>query len=722
MATFAQTIQGPPTPLASFWEFLKEEVVPYPGRAALVGRMVTAATIAMLITMTFRLPYGAYCAVYAVAISRESTQMTLKAATTRIVSYSLGAIYVLIGATFFVDDPLLRLLWVIGAMFIAFYAISAMTDSATATAIAYLIVITVPLWDEHISGELRLEGTLWAVFALAIGNVIALVIELLFEAISPGNDLLRSIGDRLSAVESVLACYATDGPTDQATKKSVIRLAMLGTSRLRYTLRDSKYSREYREQMGAVVALVGRLIDIAASLIHIEIQVGVEYRERLRDLAGSISNIRADLLSGRIPRAINVDGGHEPSDGLPLLRELEKTAVLIPEIFSGAGAVSQLGLSTSDEKRPSTILTPDAFSNLDHLKFGLKGGLAATLCYMIYNSVAWPGISTAVTTCLLTALSTVGSSRQKQALRFAGAIVGGFFFGMVAQIAILPYLDSIAGFTVLFIAVSAVGAWFATSSPRLAYFGVQIIVAFYLINLQEFREQISLGVARDRVVGILLGLCAMRLVFDQLWSTLASVEMKKVFASNLRWLAEFERQPLSEERKIAIERSYFLRETINTNFDKVRSLADAVLFEFGPSHQQDLALRSQIRKWQPQLRMLFLTRITLFKYRLQLTGFELPAAVRPSQLEFDRRLATILDRMANRMEGSAPAEDHDFKDAFENLEKAVKTCCSEEPERSIDLQTFLALSDTATGLVISLAKQIQATGVLPDAGIHGRGV
>jgi multidrug resistance protein MdtO len=722
MATFAQTIQGPPTPLASFWEFLKEEVVPYPGRAALVGRMVMAATIAMLITMTFRLPYGAYCAVYAVAISRESTQMTLKAATTRIVSYSLGAIYVLIGATFFVDDPLLRLLWVIGAMFIAFYAISAMTDSATATAIAYLIVITVPLWDEHISGELRLEGTLWAVFALAIGNVIALVIELLFEAISPGNDLLRSIGDRLSAVESVLACYATDGPTDQATKKSVIRLAMLGTSRLRYTLRDSKYSREYREQMGAVVALVGRLIDIAASLIHIEIQVGVEYRERLRDLAGSISAIRADLLSGRIARAINVDGGHEPSDGLPLLRELEKTAVLIPEIFSGAGAVSQLGLSTSDEKRPSTILTPDAFSNLDHLKFGLKGGLAATLCYMIYNSVAWPGISTAVTTCLLTALSTVGSSRQKQALRFAGAIVGGFFFGMVAQIAILPYLDSIAGFTVLFIAVSAVGAWFATSSPRLAYFGVQIIVAFYLINLQEFREQISLGVARDRVVGILLGLCAMWLVFDQLWSTLASVEMKKVFASNLRWLAEFERQPLSEERKIAIERSYFLRETINTNFDKVRSLADAVLFEFGPSHQQDLALRSQIRKWQPQLRMLFLTRITLFKYRLQLTGFELPAAVRPSQLEFDRRLATILDRMANRMEGSAPAEDHDFKDAFENLEKAVKTCCSEEPERSIDLQTFLALSDTATGLVISLAKQIQATGVLPDAGIHGRGV
>jgi multidrug resistance protein MdtO len=286
--------------------------------------------------------------------------------------------------------------------------------------------------------------------------------------------------------------------------------------------------------------------------------------------------------------------------------------------------------------------------------------------------------------------------------------VGGFLFGMGAQIVILPHLDSIAEFTVLFVAVSAVGAWFATSSPRLAYFGVQIIVAFYLINLQEFKEQISLSIARDRVIGILLGLLAMWLVFDQLWGALASVEMKKVFVSNLRWLAEFERQPLSEERKSAIERSYFLRETINTNFDNVRNLADGVLFEFGPSRQQDLILRSQLRKWQPQLRMLFLTRITLFKYRLQFAGFELPAAVRLSQLEFDSRLAVVLGRMADRMEGQTPAENHDFKDAFERLEKAVITCCSEGPQRSmaIELKTFLALSRTAESLVMSLDNEM----------------
>jgi multidrug resistance protein MdtO len=137
---------------------------------------------------------------------------------------------------------------------------------------------------------------------------------------------------------------------------------------------------------------------------------------------------------------------------------------------------------------------------------------------------------------------------------------------------------------------------------------------------------------------------------------------------------------------LAIERSYSLRETINTNFDKVRSLADGVLFEFGPSRQQDLASRNQIREWQPQLRTLFLIRITLFKYRLQLPGFELREAVRALQLDFDKRLATILDGMADRMEGQRPTEHHDFKDASERLEGTIMTGCLNGNERSIPIE------------------------------------
>ena len=165
---------------------------------------------------------------------------------------------------------------------------------------------------------------------------------------------------------------------------------------------------------------------------------------------------------------------------------------------------------------------------------------------MIYNAIAWPGISTAVTTCLLTALSTIGSSRQKQLLRITGAVVGGFLLGMGSQIFILPYLDSIAGFVVLFVAVTALSSWFMTSSPRLSYFGIQVALAFFLVNVSEFKMQTSLAAARDRVVGILLGLFMMWLVFDQLWGAPAAIEMRRTFISNLRLLAQLAREPLSQ--------------------------------------------------------------------------------------------------------------------------------------------------------------------------------
>src|SRR5262249_21194511 len=164
------------------------------------------------------------------------------------------------------------------------------------------------------------------------------------------------------------------------------------------------------------------------------------------------------------------------------------------EVLQGSRSIDMY-LPASENVPRRAIFASDAFANPEHLRFALKGGLAAGGSYIIYKAVAWPEISTAVTTCLLTALTTIGASPQKQVLRIAGAIVGGFLIGMGSQIFVLPYLDSIGGFTVLFVLVTALSAWFLTSSPRLSYFGLQVAFAFYLINLQEFKIQTSLGVA-----------------------------------------------------------------------------------------------------------------------------------------------------------------------------------------------------------------------------------
>jgi len=703
MATTAQNLSESWDPLISFWEFVKEELAPYPGRVALVARMVICATLVMIITMTFRIPYGMHGAVFTLIISRESPRATMRAVRTIVITFAFSAVYIFIGALFSLDDPTLRLLWIIGTLFIAFYAISAMTDYVAATGFGILIAITISLWDLHVPAEFKVENTLWAFAQTAMACAITLLVELVFSGFRRGDDLRRSIAERLASVGELLDFLAADQPVDNGTKKSLTRLALTGTSRLRQILRVSAYSLDYREQMEAVVTLVGRLVDIAANLAYFRIQSSDNDRQRLRALAQHIANLRADLLSARIPPRIEFSDSAE----VPLLREMEKTVAVIPDVFAKANDFSANPTPQSEDS-PVRLFARDALSNSDHIKFGLKGCLAASLCYIIYTSLAWPGISTAVVTCILTALITVGSSRQKQVLRVTGAIVGGVVVGIGSQVFILPYLDSIAGFTLLFIAVTIVAAWFATSSPRLSYFGVQFALAFFIINLPEFRMQTSLTVARDRVIGILLGLFMMWLVFDQLWSAPAVEEMKKSFITSLRLLAHLSRVPPSRDIRVAIEQTSSLREKINTNLDKLRLLADAVLFEFGPFRQQDLALRRKIVRWQSEVHMLFLVEITWLKYRLQFPGFELPEGLREAQLEFDDEFARTLESMADRFEGRRSTKKAEFENSFKRLERNIQTCYSKASSQQVtaQLQTFQSLCLRIESLTMSLAIEI----------------
>jgi multidrug resistance protein MdtO len=656
--------------LAWLPDFLREELSPYPGRVALVLRMVVAATLITIVGMTFRIPYTFQGAVYALMISRESRQATLKSAGTILLVTGIGAAYLLISVSFVINSPLVHFVWVIGSLFLAFYAISALTNYTAAVIFAIMISVGVPLWDRVLPSETNVEDTLWLCLSVVIGVVITAAVELVFERRQPGDDVVIPISERLSAIEKLMTRYAEGSYIDAATKEQILQFAMRGTSLLRRVLRRSDYPVQYSVEMGGVTALVGRLVDLAAALTQLRFEASASDQERLRNLASALANIRNELLNRRIPGPLQFNTDEEPA-AVPLLREIEHTVSLIPQAFAASRSIPEY-LSLVHDIPRSSLLAADAFVNPDHLRFALKGCLAASICYVIYNAMEWPGISTSVTTCLLTALSTIGSSHQKQILRILGALVGGFVLGMGSQIFILPHIDSIGGFVLLFVAVTALGAWFMTSSPRLSYFGIQAALAFYLINLSEFRMQTSLEVARDRVVGILFGLFAMWLIFDQLWGMPAARELKETFISNLRLLAQFAREPVSMDQKTATARRFALGETINANLDKVRALADGVLLEFGRSREQDLALRSLIRRAQPQMRVLFIMQIAEWKYRAQLPGFELPEAIAVQQREFDDRLAESLDAMADRVEGGSTGVQQTLQEARARLERTIQ--------------------------------------------------
>ena len=650
MASIANSLPTSSGRSAWLWQWLRDELAPYPGRALLVARMVTAATLIVIICEAFRIPDAWQAAIYALLVSRENPRATLKSAATILLLTGYGAAYLITSMPFVLNSPPLHFLWVIGTLFVAFFAISTLTNYLAAVAFVNTIAAGIPLWDRHVSAETNVEDTLWLCLATLIAVAVTAGVELAFTRWRPVNELLVLMTDRLSAVENLLTGYAEGRFADPAAEQKIIQLEMVGTSILRRILRRSNHPTGYSTALGGLVVLVGRLVDLAASLTPLKYEHLANHQSRFQNLAAAVAKIRNDLIHGQVPGPVHFDGNEQTLDPVPLLGEMEHTVALIPGVFTNSPSIHQ-SLHSPDDLAEPTVLSPDAFVNHEHLRFALKGCLAASCCYVIYNALDWPGISTAVTTCLLTALSTIGSSRQKQVLRLAGAIVGGFGIGMGAQTFILPYIDSITGFLVLFIVVTALSSWILTSSPRLSYFGVQVALAFYLVHLQEFTIQTSLSVARDRVVGILLGLFMMWLVFDRVWGTSAVIEMKSSFVSTLRLMAQFAREPHAEDLTTAIDQTLALRETINANLDKTRALADSVLFEFGPSRQKGLELRSQIRRWQPELRALFLMRIASLKYRLHLPGFGMPDSVRLRQQAYDEASARMLEEMADRVEG-----------------------------------------------------------------------
>jgi len=669
--------------------------------------MVIAATLAMVIGMVFRIPYTFQGAIYALIVSRESSQATFQSAASILALTGIGGAYLLASAWFVISIPTLHLLWVIASFFLGFYAISTIKNFAASSIFAITICIGVPLWDRHLSAETNVEDTLWLCLVSAIGVVVTVGVEILFSRIKPGEDVVASVADRLAAVENLLACFANNRSVDRLTQADVERLAMVGTSMLRRILHRSAYAPNYAEQMGAVIALTGTLVELAANL-RSPTHLSGDDREQIRLLAENVGSVRSALLAEGTPllNAFHVTQESVPRP-IPFVAEMEKTVQLMKEVLIGSQSLSVFAPQPSSGDLSPTFFVRDALTNVRHIQFAVKGCFAASVCYIIYNGLDWPGISTAVTTCFLTALSTVGSSRQKQVLRISGALVGGFLIGMGSQVFVLPYVDSIAGFTILFILATAFASWFMTSSPRLSYFGVQVAVAFYLIHLNSFAIEPSLSIARDRVVGILLGLIMMWLGFDQLWTAPAVVEMKKAFISVLRLLAQFAKEPVSPDLGVARERSYSLRETINRGFDSARASADAVVFEFGPSRHQDLAWRSKLKECQPQLRLLFLTEIALWKYRARLPGFELPQAIHVAQRDFDNELARTLNALADRIDGRR-SEAKAPEDWLAPLEHAVRVFDVAETQQktAVRFQTFLSLHCRIESLATSLQGEI----------------
>ena len=112
-------------------------------------------------------------------------------------------------------------------------------------------------------------------------------------------------------------------------------------------------------------------------------------------------------------------------------------------------------------------------------------------------------------------------------------------------------------------------------------------------------------------------------------------------------------------------------------------------------------------RWQPDLRTLLILRITSWKYRVRLPGFELPEALQPAEEKFDKSLAAALDGVADTMEGRQSRKTVDMTSAYAQLEQAA-SMASPGGQRQLtpQIQSFLLISGRIAALADCLTQEI----------------
>ena len=116
-----------------FREFLRWEVMPYPGRVNTVVRMTITATLVMIIVVTFRIPNPFLATFFSLLLARENLAATWRGGRVLVLAFVAATLYTLVGMMLFRGFPLTHFFWVIGSLFLAFFVMRTTTNYAAAS-------------------------------------------------------------------------------------------------------------------------------------------------------------------------------------------------------------------------------------------------------------------------------------------------------------------------------------------------------------------------------------------------------------------------------------------------------------------------------------------------------------------------------------------------------------------------------------------------------------
>jgi multidrug resistance protein MdtO len=523
----------------SFEQQLRERLAllrPFPGRLEFSIRLALACALTTLVVEIYQTPDPALTAYVAFFVmKRDRMESTIISIVLGIlISVLVGMLILLAMAV--IDQPLWRAISISVVSFDLLFLASASKLKPLGAIMALIIGYALDLLSNAQVGELATRGYLYAWLFVTIPAAVSIALNLVLGP-PPRRLLEQALAHRLTLAASLMR--SGDGKVREAFQETLSE----GVTELKTWLKMSGID---KSSPRADIAALGQATDTITTILLL-----VDFTDRTQSetmpallrgrIADTLDEMAAILVAGGYPVDVAIE--HDEGDLPPVM------ATLVADLKEALRRFSEPPLPDSAAAEPAEggFFLPDAFTNPDHVYYALKTTAAAMLCYVIYLLLDWPGIHTCFITCYIVSLGTTAETIEKLTLRILGALVGAGV-GLAAIVFLMPHLTSIGSLLVVVFAAGLVCAWVAAGSLRISYVGYQMAFAFFLCVIQGPSPAFDLTVARDRLIGIMLGNVVTYLIFANVWPVTVIRRIDPGLVSLLRRLVDLTNAPSRSQR------------------------------------------------------------------------------------------------------------------------------------------------------------------------------
>ncbi|WP_156401423.1 FUSC family protein [Duganella sp. Root1480D1] len=508
---------------------IRSELAPFPGRLDAVLRLLASCTVVIICSMTLQVPSLSLSLIMVFFTAQENTVLTRMSGMVLIVGSILSVLASILLLKVFIDAPMLRILGAALVAFCGMYFMRTHRLGAIGFLVALIVVYGQSMADIYEDPEVMTRALLWVGVATTYPIVVTMIIQRLFRPALPVKLLVEEYGRQLDEVEHQLDARIAGAAAPAFHSGRVGRGVLALQRQLAFAALGNK------ERTTARAAAVSRLHAAAAQMARLEpFEPSPEELRQMASIRAACAALRECLghdtafeLADAAPEISGLPGTAEetatgaarvPLAHQAILREMARAlrAAAEADVEADEAPAGRTRAAAGNSGQAAASSAAGNPLRIVYLKFAFKAVLAATVSYVIYTGLQWPGIHTAMQTCIILALPSLGATTHKGIARLLGCCLGSLA-ALAATVFVVPHLDSIVGLLAMSLPIIAVGAWIAVGSPRSNYIGVQMMFAFALAQLGSFGPVSDVTEIRDRLIGILLGLAISITVYTLLW-------------------------------------------------------------------------------------------------------------------------------------------------------------------------------------------------------------